>query len=430
MSEAEQKTVPGLLVVDDEPATFHMLKKILREQGCDCLVRFATTGHQALAMVSVEPPDLILLDVGLREMDGYQVCARLKEDDNTRDIPVLFVSGMSGVLDKAKAFRLGAVDYVTKPFRIEELTARIRTHLRLREYGAKLQSRNQELSNALDKLGIAQKKLVQFEKMASLGVLTAGIAHEINNPVNFICSGIKGLTGLLDDLGRVVERYDQLTPENAAGQLAEIAALKREVDYDGLFGGLVELVGNIDTGAKRAAEIVRGLRVFSRQGEVAKTVVDLHEELDAALLLLNHRYRNEIAITRDYGEIPMLLASPGKLSQVFMNILANAIEAIKSKSTSDPGESIVIHTRKAARDDLEFVVVSIADSGPGMDPESASRLFEPFFTTKEAGVGMGLGLAISLDIVREHDGFLEFVNQIGRGVTFEVWLPLAGTAEE
>ena len=326
--------------------------------------------------------------------------------------------------DKVKAFRSGGVDYITKPFQFEEVLARVETHLQLRQYQVELEWRNKELQQALDELKAAQAQLVQSEKMASLGVLTAGIAHEINNPVNFIGASARGLRKMLLHIENVLEQYDQINPDNAVEELERINQFKQELEFDDLLDGLEELTANIHLGAERTTEIVKGLRTFSRLDEVEKKLADIHENLDSTLALLRNQYKGTITIRKDYGDIPPIMCYPGKLNQVFMNILVNAIDAIKRKEGPSAAEEIRIKTSLVDKEDKRFVTIEFIDTGPGIPEQIQNRIFEPFFTTKDVGEGTGLGLSISLGIIESYGGTIKVESTPGKGANFRICLPL------
>ncbi len=414
------------MIVDDMPANLRLLEKMLRDRGYR--VRPFPRGTIALKSAMNDPPDLILLDINMPEMNGYEVCTRLKAEEITRDIPVIFISAHTETQDKVEAFRSGGVDYVTKPFQVEEVCARVQTHITMSRYRDALKNKNTELETALEKLKAAQVQLVQSEKMASLGVLTAGVAHEINNPVNFIVSGISGLSGLMRDIWKILDAYGELTEENALRKLPEIEVLKKETDMDDIRSGVAELMENIRIGAERTADIVQGLRTFSRLDESMKKAVDLHENLNSALMLLHHRYKDRIGVKKEYGQIPLLLCYPGRLNQVFMNILSNALDAIEErmkKENFDPGISICTEMRE--KNGEPWAAIRIEDTGCGIPEEILPRIYEPFFTTKEIGRGVGLGLSIIHGIVSDHGGFMETESRQGQGTAFTICLPLSET---
>jgi len=409
-----------ILVVDDTPANLQLLESILQEKGY--AVRAAISGQMALKAVRHQPPDIILLDINMPAMNGYEVCRELKSDPLLAEIPVIFVSAAVDTADKLKAFEEGGVDYVTKPFQPLEVLARVETHLTLFRVRRELEDKNRELEQAMNDLRLAQTQLVQSEKMAALGLLTAGIAHELNNPLNFIAASVQGLKKTVAPVDELMALC-QLLPQGATDAVDRIADWSREHQAAELRETMNELVDNACYGANRAAEIVTGLRVFSRLDEAEQKSANLHECLDAALMLLHSRYRDKIRIERNYGELPPWLCQPGKLNQVFMNLLANAVDAIFAKPGPGADEVICVTTRLEERQGRICAVVEIADTGTGMTQEVKTKLFQPFFTTKEVGKGVGLGLAISHGIVRDHGGSIEVESEAGRGSLFRVVLP-------
>jgi signal transduction histidine kinase len=411
-----------ILIVDDKVENLNVLAKILDQYGYT--VRPATSARLAFKAAKKRLPDLILLDIRMPEMDGYEFCRKLKADPELRDVPVIFLSALTQAAGKVTAFQCGGVDYVTKPFQVEEVIARVETHLNLRRYQVKLEQQNEKLQRTLHELQAAYARIVQSEKMASLGVLTAGIAHEINNPVNFVTSGIAGLRRLLGDLMEVVDRYSSLDRQNTDEALKEVDRFKKEIEFDEIRKGLYELIDNIQTGSERTAEIVKNLRTFARLDEDDEKPADISQNIDSTLMMLRSQYRDMIAIKKDFCDLPPILCYPGKLNQVFMNVLANAIEAIKSKETLTPDEEIGIRTVVVERAGGRFVEIEIRDTGPGIAEEIRERIFEPFFTSKEIGKGNGLGLSISLGIVESHGGTIEVRSNQPRGATFLIYLPL------
>jgi signal transduction histidine kinase len=262
---------------------------------------------------------------------------------------------------------------------------------RVAERTEQLEVSNRDLAAALQDLRQTQVQLVQSEKMASLGRLVAGVAHEINNPVSFIATSVSPLR-------RRLERA-------AAAAPPEMQRLLSEAD---------EIVGIMERGAERTTAIVRDLRSFSRLGEATRKPVDLHEGIDTTLRLLEARWRDRITIHRDYGDLPPVECDPGQLNQVFMNVLANACDAIGSSG------NLWITTRV----DGELADVAIRDDGPGMPPDVMDHVFDPFFTTKDVGGGTGLGLAISHQVVTAHGGTIDLETAPGTGTTVRIRVPI------
>jgi signal transduction histidine kinase len=255
-----------------------------------------------------------------------------------------------------------------------------------------------------------------------LGVLTAGIAHEINNPINFVYNGIDTLRMLLQDMFEVVDAYEALHPLKAdyqqlLAQLEKVEALKEEIDFEEVKKDIHALVGDIAKGASRTMEIVKGLRTFSRLDEEERKVADIHEGIDSTLILLQNKYKNRIEIKKYYDpELKPFAHYPGQLNQVFMNLISNAIQAIPEERTDG---KIEIYTE----DKQENVVIRIKDNGVGIPEDKLQRIFEPFFTTKPVGVGTGLGLAIVHSIIDKHGGQIEVHSEVGKGTEFIIVLP-------
>lgn len=278
----------------------------------------------------------------------------------------------------------------------------------------------QELNRTLADLQETQLQLVQSEKMASLGQLTAGIAHEINNPINFVSANVKPLQRDIGNLLEVLNRYAELRPEgDVALQLAEIAELKEDIELDYVIDEIQMLIRGIEDGARRTAEIVKGLRNFSRLDETDLKRANVNEGIESTLVLLHSTYKDHVQVTKDYGDLPDIECFPGQLNQVFMNLLTNAIQAIPENGTID------IATRNLG----DRVRVSIRDSGGGIPKELLGKIFDPFFTTKEVGKGTGLGLSISLGIIEKHHGTMEVESQAGKGTEFIITLPVEQTGK-
>lgn len=278
-----------------------------------------------------------------------------------------------------------------------------------------LHQNNQRLAKTLEELKSAQIQLVQSEKMASLGQLTAGIAHEINNPVNFISGNIGPLSRDMEDVKQLLLKIKVIeTAPDREAALAEALAFRNEIDTDFLLGEIDDLLDGIKEGAQRTKEIVLGLRNFSRMDEEVFKIADIHEGLDSTLTLLSNRYKKRIVIHKDYGNLPRVECLPGKLNQVFMNILTNAIQAIEGEG------DVFLRTWSEA----DRVFISIRDSGAGMSPDVQARIFEPFYTTKEVGEGTGLGLSISYGIIEQHHGKISVESAPGQGSTFTICLPV------
>jgi signal transduction histidine kinase len=283
-----------------------------------------------------------------------------------------------------------------------------------------LQTSNKELNKVLTNLKEAQTQLVESEKMASLGQLTAGIAHEINNPINFVTSNIKPLKLDFEDLKSLLKRYEALGPNgDIAAQLKEIDQYKQQIDIEYVHTEIDSLIKGIEDGANRTAEIVKGLRTFSRLDESDLKFVDIHEGINSTLVLLRNTMPKNVTIVQDFGELPKIECYAGKLNQVFLNIINNALNAIKMKPVQGD-EKLTIPTRLMEN---KQVSIGIRDTGIGMTDKVKEKIFEPFFTTKDVGEGTGLGLSIVFSIIEKHHGKILVESTPGIGTEFIIYLP-------
>ncbi len=281
------------------------------------------------------------------------------------------------------------------------------------------QKRREELNNAMENLKSAQTQLVHSEKMASLGQLTAGIAHEINNPINFISSGMKSIEFTLDAIKEILAKYDELEQgvDKAGEILNEVKELKADHEFDEIMEELDVMVKDVNYGVTRTIEIVKGLRVFSRLDEEEMKKANINENLDATLVLLKNKTKNRIKISKFYDEgMQQIDCYPGQLNQVFMNIINNAIQAIPEEKED---AEIVLYTEETSDD----INIRIKDNGVGIPDEVKNRIWEPFFTTKAVGVGTGLGMSISYSIIEKHNGRIELESEIGKGTEFIISIP-------
>lgn len=282
----------------------------------------------------------------------------------------------------------------------------------------KEQESTQELSNALNSLKSAQSQLVHSEKMASLGQLTAGIAHEINNPINFISSGMVSLKMSIEAMREIAEEYTRMDDGDDPKEVLEsVKEIKEEHEYDEIVDELDDLINDINYGVSRTIEIVKGLRVFSRLDEEEAKNANINENIDATLTLLRNKTKGKIEITKQYDEnMNDIECYPGQLNQVFMNILNNAVQAMPDDKKD---AEITIHTEETEGG----VNIKIKDNGIGIPEEIKSRIWEPFFTTKEVGVGTGLGMSITYGIIEKHGGSIDLDSEVGKGTEFTISLP-------
>ncbi len=283
-----------------------------------------------------------------------------------------------------------------------------------------LKESNIELEKTLHELKEAESQLVESEKMASLGQLTAGIAHEINNPINFVTSNVKPLNRDVKILLETVDAIEKILVENAPEKKKEVNQLKEEIDYDYLKIEIDQLLNGISDGASRTAEIVKGLRIFSRLDEDTLKRADINEGMVSTLVISNNLLGSHIQVNRKFGNLPLIECYPGKLNQVFLNMISNAVYAIRKRHDGTDNGILSIETYR----DEDFVYVVIEDNGTGMDENTKKKLFEPFFTTKEVGEGTGLGLSIAYNTINKHNGQINIESKLGEGTKFTIKLPI------
>ncbi len=311
----------------------------------------------------------------------------------------------------ASTFNEMARTLSSREFQLQELNRNLEGMVRDRTL--ELENSHEALKRAYYDLQSAQEQLVQTEKMASLGQLVSGIAHEIKNPLNFIYGNTGFLADYTKKIQELLEMFEKL-PSLSAEDKAEIARMKEEIQYSFIKKDLKILIDNFTDGSRRINTIVSDLRAFSRMDQDAVSEVDLHASLEMSLNLMRNQYKNRIEVHKEYGDIPKIQGYPGKLNQVFMNLLSNAFQAIKDRG------DVWLRTRTGSG----TVEVEVTDNGSGIPQENIKRIFEPFYTTKPVGQGTGLGLSISYGIVEQHGGKIQVVSAPQKGSTFTVILPI------
>ncbi len=405
-----------VLIVDDSPVVRKVFQRCLIN-NYDCYE--AESVLDALACLKERQFDLVITDVLMPGLSGIELLRKIVESYS--DTAVLVVSGVDKPQRALDAVRLGASDYLIKPcdpevlqIAVERALERRDLILNARRYKQDLEDRNEELVRGKAQLERLQAQIVHSEKMASLGQLAAGIAHELNNPVGFVYGNLDLLEKCANDLVRLLEFYDA-----RAGYLnaAEVDAIKKEIDYETTREDLVSIIEDCRSGTERVRDIVQNLRTFSRLDEAEFKSTDIHEGIDSTVRLLSRYFSGgNVRLLREYGELPIVEAYSAQLNQVWTNLLVNAAQAVGNTSGT-----VVITTSV----DQDFVCIAITDTGSGILKENLGKIFDPFFTTKPVGEGTGLGLSITFGIVERHKGTIEVDSEPGKGTTFTVKLPLA-----
>lgn len=426
-----------ILIVDDNHTNLKVLCNSISDSGWEILV--ATDGKSAIEQAEYAQPNLILLDVMMPGIDGYQTCQELKKNPLTEDIPVIFLTALSDKFDKVQGLLVGGVDYITKPFQTEEVLARLHVHLKLRFLTKQLELQNQqlekrieerttELSQTLNELKQSQLHLIQQEKLSTLGQLVASVAHELNNPLSFLTGNLDFTTSYVYNLINHLQLYRQHYPN----PVVDIVKNAKVIDLENLIQDIPDVISSMNLGIERISHISSSLRTFSRTDISHKVPADIHEGINSTLVILQHRLKSNnkrpaIEVIKKYGDLPLIECYPGQINQVFMNIIANSIDAfdedVKEDFHANSSNKIIIQT--TFNEDNEWVIISFKDNSIGIDQEVQKHIFEQFFTTKMIGKGTGLGLSISKEIVDvKHHGKLSCFSVLGEGTEFVIEIPV------
>jgi len=418
-----------VLIAEDDYVSRLLVKKAVNKIGHDVLE--AENGKLALQLFLDHKPDMIISDWMMPEMDGIELCRRIRASDKKTYSYIMLLTAKDKMTDLVEVFEAGADDYIIKPFKPDELRSRIKTGERIvklesehHELQEELIGKNKKLDETLANLKMTQSQILQAEKMASIGQLAAGVAHEINNPIGFISSNLDALNDYMEDLGVLVNHFQKLektvkdaNQDNLSAEIKQqiqtISEFEEQIEVEYLKNDIPELLKDCREGTDRVGKIVGDLKSFAHPGNDEQMLIDINKGLESTLNVVNNEIKYKATITKNLGDIPMVEGYPQKLNQVFMNILVNAAQAIKEK-----GE-IKIQTKKEGR----YVVISISDTGCGIKKEHLSKIFDPFFTTKEIGKGTGLGMNIAYNIIKEHKGKIDVKSIAGKGTIFTIILP-------
>ncbi|AFY71604.1 response regulator receiver sensor signal transduction histidine kinase [Thalassoporum mexicanum PCC 7367] len=430
-----------VLLVDDQPIVAESIRRLLASEP-DIQFHYCGDVQKVIPTAIQLAPTIILQDLVMPDADGLMLVKFFRANPALSKIPVVILSTKDEATAKAEAFAHGANDYLVKLPDPIELVARIRYHSAAyvnllkgeeadrtlaynKELEQRVDDRTAELQQTLKNLKQTQAQMVHNEKMSSLGQLVAGIAHEINNPINFIYGNIKHVKAYVNDLSEMVRLYQEHYSEPVLPILEKSAS----IDIEFINQDLPKLLISLDTGVERIRNLVLGLRNFARHDESPVKAIDIHEGIDSTLLILKHKI-DDIEIVKDYGDLPLVECCASQINQVFMNILANAADALDEAREvgKQPQPKITIRTAKQESDQI---TIELSDNGIGIPPEVQQLIFDPFFTTKIVGEGTGLGLSISHQIVVDkHKGKLDCISAIGNGTTFRIELPTSFQIEQ
>ena len=404
-----------ILIVDDEASVRDLFHACLSERY-EC--RTASSVDEALEILSRESFAVVMTDMMMPGRSGVELLREITL--RYQDTVVIMVSGVDRMQRILDVVRLGAFDYLIKPCELDVLEMTIVRALERRAllhaarfYKLDLERRNTELQESKAALERLQAQIVQSEKMASLGQLAAGVAHELNNPAGFIYGNMDVLKDCASGVERLLSFYESIPL--SAEDAEKVHQIKDEIDYENTLVDLRSIIADCHEGAERIRDVVQNLRLFSRLDEAEFKKVDIHEGLDSTIRLLARYYNSgQITLYREYSELPPVDCYAGQLNQVWLNLLVNAAHALKG------GGEVRISTRR----ENDHVIVAISDNGCGIQPEHLNRIFDPFFTTKPVGEGTGLGLSVTYSIIERHGGQIVVESIVGKGTTFTITIPI------
>ena len=442
-SSGEQLIKARVLVVDDDPILRTHLKRLTSKFVSE--VEVAADGAEGLARWHQWRPDVVVTDIFMPGMNGLEMSQAIKAEDPDAQIVVITADKESETL--LHALSIGVERYITKPVDMHLLIDAISKCLRDRQQTEELRltrhvaaltealqeqleerklveealrREKSEQQTLIQRLEEAHNQLLQSEKMASIGQLAAGVAHEINNPIGYVNSNLGSLQKYVEALLRLIAAYEKYEADLSQEHAESLQTLKNEIDLAYLREDINELMTESLGGLQRVKRIVQDLKDFSHVSDSKIQWANVESGLESTLNVVWNELKYKAEVIKDYGNIPEIECIPSQLNQVFMNLLVNAAQAIPER-----GE-ITVRTRRV--DDR--VCIEISDTGTGIPQELMNRIFDPFFTTKPVGTGTGLGLSIAHGIIRKHKGRIDVRSEPGKGTSFQVYLPIRQSGDE
>ncbi|MBT4836620.1 MAG: response regulator [Methylococcales bacterium] len=405
---------PKLLVVDDMPINVSLMEEMVKNEY---QIFSAYNGADAIKIASNNKPDLILLDIIMPEMDGYEVCQTIKNNSLTKDIPIIFITAKDHIEDESFGLKMGAIDYITKPFNLSIVKQRIQNHISCQEHQKALQ----------EVIECKQKQLIHCEKLSSMGTLMAGITHEVNNTMTYVLGNLRMIkkynnkfSSFYSSTEKLIGNLDHHTDVNdIENSLQEFKELNEsELKSGKVLAYSQESINDCIEGMDRITSILKNLKLFSHQDdETSQTpeLCDINSCIDMSVKLVANELKYKSELVRDYSNnLPQINACELQLSQVFVNLLINACHAINKQG--------IISISTDFKDNN--VIIQVSDNGCGIPEEMQERIFEPFFTTKSREIGSGLGLSISHDIIKMYQGNITINSIVGTGTTFTISFPI------
>ena len=405
-----------ILIAEDEAVSRHVLHSILKKEGHEVIE--ARDGAEALAVFDrPDPPFVAVLDWMMPEVDGVEVCRRLRARKDLPPIYVILLTAKSQTENVVEGLQNGADDYMVKPFERRELAARIGVAARVVGLQRSLADRNRELASTLESLKAAQARILLQERMAAIGTLAAGLSHEINNPTGFISGNLQLLAADLQALEALFKAYEALEAEaRDRGSLAlrGVEKLKGSVSLDRLRSEFPARIGDALEGIRRITAVIRALGGYARPDGKSQEL-DLDGEVAATLKLVTPDLLSRVSLVAELGAGRRVRGRPEEFKQAVLSLLTHSIRAV------DAGGEVRVRTFTSEG----RAVVEVSDDGPGLSAEARGRLFDPYFTSQETGGGSGLGLYAAYTVVQRHGGTLEVRSGPGRGTTFTISLQTA-----
>ena len=402
-----------ILLVDDEEMIRNMQATSLGREGYTC--HTGSSADEAWTQLETQAMDLALIDINMPGRSGVQLLKEIR--DCYPETAAIMVTAVDDLETAMHCLDLGAEDYIVKPFSLDRVLLSVRNALEKRRLRQENRAHQLHLElkvrEQTEQLRASQAMIVQQEKLAAIGQLAAGVAHEINNPIGFISSNLHTLGKYTEKLRRYLEMVETALAELPTATRAAVDQERRQQKIDFLLEDIPDLLGECLDGTERMRRIVEGLKSFSRVDDTERKLTDLHECLERAITIAWNEIKYKATLERHFSELPPILCYPQQLAQVFMNLLVNSAQAIE-----DQGR-ISIHTTYAQG----MLRATIADTGSGIAAENLERIFEPFFTTKEPGKGTGLGMSIAREIIKKHGGTIQVASEPGQGATFTVEIP-------
>lgn len=424
-----------ILVVDDENFNIKVVEGFLKTLISDTEIILCKEPQNVIEIFEREKVDILLLDIMMPKISGIDILSNIRSKKEYEDVQIIMLTASNSKESFKICFELGANDYILKPIDATEFQARLKSAIKTRknnllvkEMLEQMKLQNNELKKVNASLKDTQFHLIQSEKMAAIGELAAGIAHEINNPLGYVSSNLETLCKYLnkikeyiainhEKLEMIYKTFDNEETKNIYNSILESY---NKLKIERIVNDLSSVINDSRDGVDKVSEIVKTLRSFARTGmEDEREFYEVLEIINQVLLIVKNEAKYTVEISLAIEETPGLWCHKGQIGQVLLNIIINAIQAIKSQQRNELGK-ICIHTYYQD----QWICIGISDDGPGISEENLDKIFNPFFTTKEVGQGTGLGLSISHDIiVKKHNGVLEVKSNIGKGTEFIIKLP-------